>query len=361
VRSLIAVFAVFLLAAGQGSVRIGSDAAIIKLSPPEMITSLEGGTIDGAVMWEPWAALAVQRGMAECVTNSSEIWRGHPCCVIAAREDWSENNDDVLTGFVAAHIAATDWINRALNSNDSRLYDYAEQLTGLNRSVVEPALKNLKFDYEIDRQGIEEMGEELMKLELFEPQRWHDSGYGSVGNYISSVIRDDYVKSVTETKAKEVPFWQSLCSPALCPPQTAGKKTTVRIGYIRGILDHLPLFVAVGEGFLDRAGISPVLQAFDNGPRVMVEGFKMDIVDVAYLGIVPALLYGINANDGDLALDLISAVNSEGSSLLVRRGVREVKTLATPGPGTVQYFLALKVIDEPRQGNRYKVTGGLLV
>jgi len=325
-----------------------TEVAMVKLTPPSMITSLEAGTIDGALVWEPWASRAVQGGLAEYRLNSSEIWRGHPCCVIAAREDWSENNDNLLTGFVAAHIAATDWINRALKSNDSKLYGYTEQLTGLNRSVVEPALKNMRFEYKMNVSAITELGEAFDSYELFDQQKWNSSGYGSIKSYVGSTLNEDYLQNATETRVEEVPYWQFLClpNPAFCLPQPTGRKTTVRIGYIRGDLHHLPLFVAIGEGFLDRAGISPVLQGFDNGPQIMVEGFKMNSVDVAYLGIAPALIYGINANDGDLSIEIVSSVNYEGSALIVREGVEEIKTLATPGPGSVQYFLALKVTDE---------------
>lgn len=320
-----------------------NEITLIKLTPPAMITSLEAGTIDAAVTWEPWASLPVQRGLAYYAMNSSDIWEGHPCCVLASDHGWAHEHGEALTRLVAAHIAAINWINIALKNEDPELYEYAEQLTGLNKSIVEPALENMRFDHEIDEDKIKELTTELMNFGLFDSQKWNSSGYSSVNDYVDSLIKNGYVENVSQPE--EAPWWQTLCCPpTLRPPQ---EKIPVRIGYIRGDLHHLPLFVALGEGFFDRAGLSVALSGFDNGPDMMLEGFKMGTVDVGYLGVAPALLYGINANDGDVNIDIVSSVNYEGSALIVREGMEasEIKMIATPGPGSVQYFLALKVIE----------------
>jgi len=328
-----------------------SETVFIKLAPPAMITSLESGTIDAAVTWEPWASRAVQGGLAYYAMNSSDIWEGHPCCVLASANDWAQNNADALTGFVAAHIAAINWINRALESDDSKIYEYTEQLTGLNRSVVEPALKNMRFDHEIDAAKMRELAEELMSFKLFDSQKWNASYYASIDAYVNSLIKRDYINNATLPQAGGAQWWQTVCAPTICLPLPQQRKTSVRVGYIKGDLHHLPLFVAMGEGFFDQAGLSVILEGFENGPGIMLEGFKMDAIDTAYLGIAPALLYGINANNGDdLRIDIVSSVNYEGSALIVRKGVKEkdIKTIATPGPGSVQYFLALKVVQDER-------------
>jgi NitT/TauT family transport system substrate-binding protein len=320
-----------------------AGVTFVKLTPPAMITSLEAGTIDGAIIWEPWAALSVQRGLANYKLNSSDIWEGHPCCVVAADREWSSGNEELLTRFVAAHIAAINWINRALEENNSKLYSYAEQLTGLNRSVVESAIKNMEFDYHIKEQAIKEVGEAFNDFELYDAQKWNSSGYSSIDRYVNSIIDERYIDNATKRTSANIPFWQNLCPPF---PQPQRDMEMVRIGYIKGDLHHLPLFVALGEGFLENAGISPVLQSFDNGPDMMVQGFKMGTVDIGYLGIAPVLIYSINANDGDLEIDVVSQVNSEGSAIVIRKGVDKIRTLATPGPGSVQYFLALRAKDE---------------
>jgi len=340
-KSYLALLAIFLACC----IEAPAGVQYVKLTPPAMITSLEAGTIDGAIVWEPWASLSVQRGLADYKLNSSDIWEGHPCCVVAADIGWSSGNEELLTRFVAAHIAAMNWINRALEENNPKLYSYAEQLTGLNRSVVEPAIKNIRFDYHIDEQAIKEVGEAFNDFELYDAQKWSSSGYGSIDKYVSSIVDESYIDNATKITSEEIPSWQNLC----CPPafyQPQRDMEMVRIGYIKGDLHHLPLFVAIGEGFLERAGISPVLQSFDNGPDMMVQGFKMGTVDIGYLGIAPVLIYGINANDGDLEIDVVSQVNSEGSAIVIRKGVDRIRTLATPGPGSVQYFLALRVEDE---------------
>ena len=58
--------------------------------------------------------------------QSGEVWKNHPCCVLAASERLRDQN--VLLALVWAHVRTTQFIN------DPRLkekvLDYARQFTG---------------------------------------------------------------------------------------------------------------------------------------------------------------------------------------------------------------------------------------
>jgi NitT/TauT family transport system substrate-binding protein len=322
------------------------SVTLIKLNGPAMMTSMEAGTIDAIIAWEPWPALAFSEGVGEYLTNSSEIWSHHPCCVLAADWNWyeeigQERVDEILNYVTLAHLRATEWIAKALpkdSRNHSKLLNYAKELCGKDESVIELAIKNIDFDYNFDHAAINNYAERLMEYGLFDPSKWEESGYVSTAEYIDSTVDERYIDWAKEHKDD--------------PNLSLTEEVSLRIGYLIADLHHLALFVAKEEGFYSDYNINVTLHdPFVNGAAEMQDGFKQNTIQVGYLGIAPAMIQGINANyfnKNDAKVKLIASVNYNGSALMVRKGsnINGIKDLAgkkvgIPGPGTVQYFLAL--------------------
>jgi len=114
--------------------------------------------------------------------------------------------------------------------------------------------------------------------------------------------------------------------------------------------------VAWKEGWFAELNITVDASPFTNGAFEMNDGFNQNSIDVGYLGIAPAMIYGINENEfttssadyNDARINIFSGVNYNGSALVVPRNsdISSVKDLAGknvgfPGAGTVQYFVIL--------------------
>lgn len=64
----------------------GDEVALQILPPPEMLAALVAGKIDGYIVAEPFNALGEIKAKARILRFTGDIWRDHPCCVVAAHE-----------------------------------------------------------------------------------------------------------------------------------------------------------------------------------------------------------------------------------------------------------------------------------
>ncbi len=116
---------------------------IIVLKPPEMIEALKTSQIDAFIAWEPYIAKASTMGVGRVLINSSDIWRGHPCCVLVADSKVLEKNMEELKAIVRAHVRATDFINR----NREEAVKIGVKYTGMDEDTVSVAMKNINYTY----------------------------------------------------------------------------------------------------------------------------------------------------------------------------------------------------------------------
>ncbi len=295
---------------------------VVKLSPPDMIEQFKLKQIDGFVVWEPFVTKGVEVG-GRVLMTSSEIWRHHPCCVVAYSEGFNE--DAALKAIVWAHVKATEFIND--KRNREKVIEYASEFTGLEKEIVAKAIDNIEYTTYPNEKEFRIYFEKLKKYGLL-TRKLGDLGFKSEDEFFSDFLRKDIYDSVKGLKE---------------PPRYEGK---VRIGYLTADLHQLALYIAIKEGYLDETGMKYELKQYKNGVAVM-EAFKAGEIDVAYLGGAPATLKRINDN---IKIRIIAGANNEGSAIVVQRGINSVedlrgKTIAIPGYGTVQDFL-LRIVAE---------------
>ena len=321
---LVAFFLLILLSgcAEEKSVKL------VKLSPPDMLEQIKLGKIDAFVAWEPFPSKAVKSGY-EILMKSGEIWKNHPCCIVAYKENGVD--DKTLEALVWAHVKATRFIND--EKNWEKVVSYASEFTGLDRETVEIALKNIKYVEYPDKEEFRHYYEFLKESAILK-KSVRDIGFSNEDEFFENFLREDIYEKVVK-KLKENPEYV---------PEKAGK---VRIGYITADLHHLALYVAIKEGFLEEVFSEVELKQFPNGVAIM-EAFKLNELDAAYLGGAPATLKRIN---DDVRIRIVAGANSEGSAIVVREGIESPedlkgKTVAIPGFGTVQDFLMRKVLRE---------------
>lgn len=131
-------------------------------------------------------------------------------------------------------------------------------------------------------------------------------------------------------------------------PGSRPEPAPVRVAYLQNDLHHLPLWVALDEGFFRDEGLAvEVAGVFRNGSE-LVSAFRAGDFDVAYVGQAPAT---IAAARGTAGLEFLALVNAEGSEIIVRadgplRSVADLrgKTIAIPGIGSVQDLLVRKAL-----------------
>lgn len=114
---------------------------IVVVSPPEMLPALQSGQIDGFIAWEPYPSRAVLQGFGTTIANSTAIWAGHPCCVLAAAVDLIDKRPAVARSLVRAHGRAT----RYIAEHPEEAVAVAVKYTGMNEEVARRALGHVAY------------------------------------------------------------------------------------------------------------------------------------------------------------------------------------------------------------------------
>jgi NitT/TauT family transport system substrate-binding protein len=365
---IIGILGVFVIAASMllaGCLDEGGETKRIQLvqnGGQAMMDGLDAETIDAMIGWEPWNANAIVGEKGYTYKNSSEIWAHHPCCALAADYDWYEataNADEILKRIAWVHLITTNWMNEAkatTSDNHDEMINLAMDFTGRSEDVVEYALLNIDFDHSIDSTGVKTYAQKLEEYEIFNEQKWKDSGFASTDAYVDSVLDNQYLTWAVANSDKPI------AEIALDSP------VEIRFGYLTADLHQLSFWVAWKQGMFEGVNIivkesdSPQYpREFSNGGAEMKTGFKTNEIDVGFLGSAPAIIFGINENDflesspyyKETTIKIIAGVNYEGSAIVIRSGVEvdsmkdlQGKTLAYPGPGTVQHFLVLMAAEQ---------------
>jgi NitT/TauT family transport system substrate-binding protein len=327
----------------------GKTVYWLQIAPVDQKAQLVAGNIDGAIAWEPYASDAVLSGSASIYKWSDEIWPDHPCCVIAVDQDYLSQNEQVVLRALKAHMVATDWILDTIqepeSDNYTTLLQIGAEFSARNESVVASSLNHMQLKYEIDSQFMEDLEtitDKYIELELISEQTLQSRGYSDVDDFVNS-----YVDSSLLEDAADIEPSDTIINPG----------SPLRLGYLVGDLHQFARVVANNDTIWgedkDLFEIYGIETMTSEGGPYANGGYEMDAfaagyVDLGYLGGPPAILKHLNAGVNTL---IISQVNSVGSAIFVDPSITtldgfEGKTIATPGPASIQHLMFLDYFKE---------------
>lgn len=156
--------------------------------PWNMPTLLNASSIDAYIAWEPYCARAVQEGYGHAVATSHDIWPEHPCCVVAVRTEFLEQNLELVKKIVRVHIRATRWIT----ANTVESIDIAKKWTGLSEEVINLAMNNIIFLYQPSAQGVKKYLQYLIQFGYVD----ENAVPGGIDAFIQQFVNTQIVKEV---------------------------------------------------------------------------------------------------------------------------------------------------------------------
>ncbi|MFB8792024.1 MAG: nitrate ABC transporter ATP-binding protein [Potamolinea sp.] len=96
------------------------DVSLKTLPPAQMVVDLQGGTIDGYCVGEPWNIRAAMEGVGFTIATDLEIWPGHPGKVLSVREDWANAYPNTHIALVKALLEACHYCADPVNALEVR-------------------------------------------------------------------------------------------------------------------------------------------------------------------------------------------------------------------------------------------------
>ncbi|MEY4386221.1 MAG: Bicarbonate transport ATP-binding protein CmpC [Verrucomicrobiota bacterium] len=91
------------------------DVHIVVVPPPQMVSNLKSGNLDGFCAGEPWNSVAVQSRAGWCAAVSAELDPGHPEKVLMVRREFAEQREADHLVLVAALLDACEFCDNPAN------------------------------------------------------------------------------------------------------------------------------------------------------------------------------------------------------------------------------------------------------
>jgi nitrate/nitrite transport system substrate-binding protein len=91
------------------------DVKLLVVPPPQMVTQLKAGHIDGFCVGEPWSSVAVAEGLGRVLITNYELWNNNPEKVFGVNLEWAEQYPRTHGALLAALLEAARWTDALEN------------------------------------------------------------------------------------------------------------------------------------------------------------------------------------------------------------------------------------------------------
>ncbi|GAE29965.1 CmpA/NrtA family ABC transporter substrate-binding protein [Alkalihalobacillus hemicellulosilyticus] len=95
-----------------------SQAQIITVPPPQMVSNMQVGNMDGFCVGEPWNGVAVRDDLGFTHLSSQDIWKDHPEKALVLNKNFSEKTDEVKA-IMKAILVASQWLDDMNNRKEA--------------------------------------------------------------------------------------------------------------------------------------------------------------------------------------------------------------------------------------------------
>lgn len=123
----------------------GADVNLVTIPPPQMVSNMRVGKMDGFCVGEPWNARAIDDGIGYTALTTQDMWKDHPEKVLAFTEEFATKNPKTVKAILKAVHEASVWMDNL--DNRSEMADIVSQPSYIN-CPKEIILGRLLGDYD---------------------------------------------------------------------------------------------------------------------------------------------------------------------------------------------------------------------
>ena len=114
------------------------DVGLTVIPPPQMISNLKAGNIDGYCVGEPWNSRAVNEGHGFVVATDLDIFPGHVEKVLGVREEWANKYPQTHLALVKALLEACEYCDDMRNREEIVQLLSKDEYVGSVREDIRP-------------------------------------------------------------------------------------------------------------------------------------------------------------------------------------------------------------------------------
>jgi ABC-type nitrate/sulfonate/bicarbonate transport system substrate-binding protein len=140
----------------------------------DILTGLEKGDLDCAILWEPWASHAEATKYARPAFFSKDIWPKHVCCRLAYSTDWTAKNQDAAVKVMKAHIRGYMHIAKHFDDNVKANAKWC----GIDENTIAVVFreKRQRLTLNLDPPGAKKFAEATKALGIIEKSEFQKNG-----------------------------------------------------------------------------------------------------------------------------------------------------------------------------------------
>jgi nitrate/nitrite transport system substrate-binding protein len=101
-----------------GGIDPDKDVALVTVPPPQMVTNMKLGKMDGFCVGEPWGARAIADGVGYTAITTQEMWKDHPEKVCAFTAEFADKNPKTVKAVLKALNEASVWLDEMKNREE---------------------------------------------------------------------------------------------------------------------------------------------------------------------------------------------------------------------------------------------------
>ncbi len=99
----------------SGGVHPDKDISLITIPPPQMISNMKVGKMDGFCVGEPWNARAIADQIGYTAITTQMMWQDHPEKVCAFTKEFAEKNPKTVKAVLKGLNDASVWLDKVEN------------------------------------------------------------------------------------------------------------------------------------------------------------------------------------------------------------------------------------------------------
>ena len=96
---------------GAGGIHPDKDVSLITIPPPQMVSNMKIGKMDGFCVGEPWNVRAIADKIGFTSVTTQDMWKDHPEKVCAFTAEFAEKNPKTVKAVLKALHEASVWLD----------------------------------------------------------------------------------------------------------------------------------------------------------------------------------------------------------------------------------------------------------
>lgn len=141
----------------------GGDVTVTASSNADILNLIDNGSVDAALVPEPWGTTIEKNGNAKILLDYDEIFLSgnYPTAVVIVREEFLEEHPDLVRDFLNAHKDATVYINNNTEEAMTIVNSQISEVTGktLANDIIQSAFSRMTITTELNKDAIMQFGE----------------------------------------------------------------------------------------------------------------------------------------------------------------------------------------------------------